>query len=242
VPPAEPQPATPPPPGPPSDGKSVSLSGKKLALIAAAIAIPIAAVIAGFMLFSGDDDSTAGPTTTAPTVTDGNQQTGDTGFEGLVPASFLNQCSKAPTRSGAEATVTCEPGASANFQELELSLYANKSDALATYNALKQQDNVSDADFGACTGSEWTGEGEWLHATGKAGGRRYCAFVDDGAGGEKAVVVWTHERLGQASHRDMVGIASNDELASRDLYTFFTFWKDQLGKCPDEGCTAPEVS
>jgi hypothetical protein len=230
---------------PPSDGKGVSLSGKKLALIAAAIAIPILAVIGGYFAFSGDDEATPPATTSSVTETDGNTTTtpsGDTGFENLVPASFLKQCSKAPTRSGAKATVTCEPGPDANFKTLELSLYSNSANALATYNALKEEDDVTQADFGACTGSEWTGEGQWLHQTGKVGGRRFCTFVDAPGGGQNAVVVWTHERLGQASHRDMLGVATNEEFSSRELYQFFNFWKDQLGKCPEEGCTAPEVS
>jgi hypothetical protein len=242
APPPESQPATP-PPGPPSDGKSVSLSGKKLALIAAAIAIPIAAVIAGFMLLGGDDDSTANPPTTAPTVTDGNEPAGDTGFEGLARASFLSQCEKAPTREGASRTITCEPSGSANFEDLELSLYSSSSAMRASYDQLKEEFGITEEEFGRCDGAAWEGEAEWLHNSGKVGGRRFCTFAEDTAtGGQKAVIIWTHERLGQPSHRDMIGVARHEELASRDLSRFFNFWKEELGKCPDEGCTAPTVN
>ena len=55
------------------------------------------------------------------------------------------------------------------------------------------------------TGHSWgfvtadTGELQWQHGPGKPGGRAFCYFD-----GDDAVSVWTHERLGQPSHRDVL--------------------------------------
>jgi hypothetical protein len=43
---------------------------------------------------------------------------------------------------------------------------------------------------------------QWEHGPGKPGGRVFCYFD-----GDDAVIVWTHERLGQPTHRDMLAIA-----------------------------------
>ena len=40
---------------------------------------------------------------------------------------------------------------------------------------------------------------QWLHGPGKPGGRIFCYFD-----GDDAVAVWTHERLGQPTHRDIL--------------------------------------
>jgi hypothetical protein len=53
------------------------------------------------------------------------------------------------------------------------------------------------------------------------------------------VIYWSHERLGQASHRDMLGIARTDDLATDQLANWYRFWRDKIGKCPQKDCTAP---
>jgi hypothetical protein len=65
------------------------------------------------------------------------------------------------------------------------------------------------------------------------GSHRFCKFE-----GNEAVIYWTHERLGQPSHRDMLGIARTDELAVDQLSNWFRFWKERIGKCPQKDCTA----
>ena len=55
---------------------------------------------------------------------------------------------------------------------------------------------------GTCGRHSWGGEGAWSHGPDKPGGRRLCYFD-----GDDAVIVWTHERLGQPSHRDILAIA-----------------------------------
>ena len=80
-------------------------------------------------------------------------------------------------------------------------------------------------DRGRCNGVQWGGEGPWNHGPGKPGGRRLCYFDDDGA-----VIVWTHEKLGQEDHRNVLGIA---EVAGTDhagLFDWWRFWVHRIGK------------
>ena len=49
---------------------------------------------------------------------------------------------------------------------------------------------------GKCNAFSWGGERAWLHGPDKPGGRVLCYFE-----GNDAVIVWTHQRLGQPSHR-----------------------------------------
>ena len=64
-----------------------------------------------------------------------------------------------------------------------------------------------------------------LHGPGKPGGHVFCYFE-----GDDAVVVWTHERLGQATHRDVLIIAreaGNDHAA---LTRWWRPWHHRIGK------------
>ena len=55
---------------------------------------------------------------------------------------------------------------------------------------------------GRCNAFVWGGELQWLHGAGKPGGHAFCYFD-----GNDAVIVWTHERLGQSTHRDILATA-----------------------------------
>ena len=57
-------------------------------------------------------------------------------------------------------------------------------------------------DKGKCNAFSWGGEHAWLHGPGKPGDRVFCYFE-----GNDAVAVWTHERRGQPTHRDVMMIA-----------------------------------
>jgi hypothetical protein len=56
--------------------------------------------------------------------------------------------------------------------------------------------------------------------------------------GDFAVVVWTHEKLGQASHIDMLGVARAAGSDHSNLYNWFRFWHHRIGKCPAPDCVA----
>ena len=69
------------------------------------------------------------------------------------------------------------------------------------YEAERARHDV-ETDQGECTGLSWGGEGPWVHGPGQPGGRNLCYFD-----GDEAVIVWTHERRDQPSHRDILAIA-----------------------------------
>ena len=67
----------------------------------------------------------------------------------------------------------------------------------------------------------------------KPGGRRFCYFD-----GNFAVMVWAHEKLGQPTHVDFLGIAREGGSDHARLYSWWNFWIHLMGKCLQEGCTA----
>ena len=79
------------------------------------------------------------------------------------------------------------------------------------------------------------GEKTWIHlSTGKTGGVRVCGSADNG----DSMVMWTHEKLGNFDHVDMLGVA---RASGRGANLFRSWWgaiKDDVGKCrpllPDE--------
>ena len=228
---ASPPPSAPPPePSGKSGPRTVTVTGRRIAALALAFAIPVVAAILAIFVFRDDEPATVGAGTT---TTEGTTSSGAaTALAGIVPRDVFKNCKPAPTRAGAEETVSCSSKQLTFFPDLELSFYRSTSSLRAAYEKLRQEQGVS-KDFGRCDGVAWSGESEWKHDTGKPGGRRFCEFVDN-----EAVIYWTHERLGQPSHRDMLGIARTDELSNDSLSNWFNFWRDRIGKCPLKNCTA----
>jgi protein kinase-like protein len=222
-----------------SGPRTVTVTGRRIAALALALAIPIAGAILAFVVFSDDDGKTpaaVGTTTSTETTqttqtTETNPTVKATGLAGIVPRDVFKYCKDATTREGAEETVTCTSTDVTFFPDLELSFYKNSGTLQAAYDGLKEENAVTD-DFGRCDGVAWSGEGQWKHDNGKVGGHRFCQFE-----GNEAVIYWTHERLGQPSHRDMLGIARTNELSNDDLFNWFRFWKERIGKCPQKDCT-----
>lgn len=81
----------------------------------------------------------------------------------------------------------------------EISSYRDGDTLVAAYRSeLGKRAHIRPAS-GQCTGLSWGGERQWLHGPGKPGGRVFCYFD-----GHDAVIVWTHERLNQPSHLDIM--------------------------------------
>jgi protein kinase-like protein len=220
-----------------SGPRTVTVTGRKIAALMLAIAIPIVGAVLAFLVFGGDDNKgtvAAGTTTsTTSTGTTTTSKGGTSGLAGIVPNDVFKNCKPATTRKGAVETVTCSSDSTSTFfPDLELSFYKNSIALRETYDQLRDENSI-DKDFGRCDGVAWSGEAEWKHDNGKPGGRRFCLFENN-----EAVIYWSHERLGQASHRDMLGIARTDELANDDLSNWYRFWRDRIGKCPQKDCTA----
>ena len=217
--------------------RTVAVTGRRIAAVAALLALLIAGIVAGFLLLGGDDDQEAGGTTGTTTQQTTQETTGNTGnvssaIAGIVPRDITKNCNTAETREGATETVDCKSTGVEFFPTLELSFYNDSAALRAVYDKLKGEQNITQTDFGRCDGIAWDGEAEWKHANGKPGGRRFCKFE-----GNEAVIYWTHERLGQPSHRDMLGIARTDDLAIDQLSNWYRFWRDKIGKCPQKDCT-----
>jgi len=215
-------------------------------MIAALVAAVGAAVALGVVVLTRDDggSSTTPPSGTTPTET---VPTGPTehavGLAGIVPRDIFKGCTvEAQPAAGAVQTSVCAPSsATGNVfypDRVELSTFATTAGLLRAYHAMREEAGVG-TDFGRCDGSAWAGEASWLHAPkalgqpGKPGGRRFCYFD-----GNFAVVVWAHEKLGQPSHVDFLGVAREGGSDHARLHSWWRFWTHRIGKCQQEGCTA----
>ncbi len=173
----------------------------------------------------------------------GGSQLHAVGLTGIVPKGILAGCTLRPTPlAGAVQTADCVPPKSGQLafypERLQLSTFPSTTALLKAYAAQREAARVR-KDFGSCNGGNWLGEGAWFHAPavpghpGKPGGRRFCYFD-----GDTAVIVWTHEKLGQPTHVDLLGIARQGDLDHPDLFNWWRFWTHRLGKCSLVGCTA----
>jgi serine/threonine-protein kinase len=169
--------------------------------------------------------------------------THEVGLAALIPKPVYSGCTLRTNPIGrAVQTAECVPpaGAARGFypDHLELSTFATDAALRRAYVAASKAADVG-RDFGRCDGSSWLGEGPWYHAPevaghpGKLGGRRLCYFD-----GNVAVIVWTHEKFGQATHVNFLGIAREGGTDHPDLYNWWRFWTHRLGKCLEDPCTA----
>ena len=78
---------------------------------------------------------------------------------------------------------------------------------------------------GKCNAFSWGGERQWLHGPDKPGGRVFCYFD-----GNDAVAVWTHQRLGQPTHRDVLMIAREGGSDHAGLTSWWRPWHHLIGK------------
>lgn len=77
----------------------------------------------------------------------------------------------------------------------------------------------------SCNAFAWGGELQWLHGRDKPGGRTLCYFD-----GNSAVIVWTHERLGQLTHRDVPVTAREGGSDHVGLTRWWRPWHHLIGK------------
>ena len=154
-------------------------------------------------------------------------------FAAIVPNEVFKHCAVANSpREGATATALCAPSDEdgTNFfpDQLEISTYPDAASLDTAFNKIREDHGI-EPDTGACNGVSWGGEGPWLHPTNpgdpkKPGGKKLCYFD-----GDKAVLVWTHEKLGQATHHDMLGIAREGGTDHAGLFGWWRFWTHRIG-------------
>jgi serine/threonine-protein kinase len=230
-----------PPQGPGKSGRSPQ-DWRRWAIPLGVAAVIALAAIPGIILLAGDDDKGAAGTTT-------QQTTGTTTTapppppppptslrEVLMPTGISKGCttSSSPTPGSVE-TNDCAPteGAPTSVpNEFQLSFFPDQPSLDKAYNDVK-----ANVDAKACAGGT-VGERVWIHVkTGKRGGRRFCGLADNG----DLLVVWTHEKLDDPQHVDMLGTAQEP---GRSPTTFTSWWaaiNDDVGKCrpkvSEETCT-----
>jgi predicted Ser/Thr protein kinase len=207
---------------------AVGLSPMKQVLLTVLLVLIAAAASGGvvYFLVRGDDGTTvAAPVAQGPVVHT---------LATLVPAPVWQNCKQAETlRAGAIETATCIPPTDAstfNPDRLEVSTFASGAAVQRAYEAERRRHHVP-RNHGTCNGLSWGGEGTWLHnptsagTSAKPGGSRFCYFA-----GNDVVIVWTHRKLGQPTHTDLLGIAREGGSDHPGLYGWWRFWHHRIGK------------
>jgi adenylate/guanylate cyclase family protein len=124
----------------------------------------------------------------------------------LIPTTLRKTCVVQPVPDiGAVETAVCVPPTTGETRfspdRWQVSIYPDGAAMNETYAAERRRQGIA-PDQGKCSALSWGGEGPWAHGPDKPGGRRLCYFD-----GDDAVIVWTHGRFEQPSHRDILGIA-----------------------------------
>jgi hypothetical protein len=187
-----------------------------------AIAAVAAAAVAYFV--ARDDSSSVG----APWITTGVDPS--VSLENLVPQQLWKNCAvqNQPAAGALETAVCIQPAdAGGNTPDRwEISTYPDERSLATAYTAARTAAGVPSSG-GRCDGTRWGGAGPGVHSGDppKPGGERFCYFD-----GNDAVIVWTHERLGQPDHRDMLATAREGGTNHAGLFDWWRFWHHRIGK------------
>ncbi len=180
--------------------------GRQFGWKLAAGVVGLAALTAAGVVYLTAGDHTEGSNAfPAPAAGGSGSETplaANAGLDALVPAGLWKDCQvQSVAEPSAVQTAVCLP-ADGTPDRWEISQYPNAATLAAAYEAeLRRREDVP-RDKGKCNAYSWGGERPWLHGPDKPGGRVFCYFD-----GNDAVIVWTHERLGQPTHRDILVIA-----------------------------------
>jgi class 3 adenylate cyclase len=222
------------------DSRSVFMffsNSSRLAPKLIAIAVLAAAVTAGLVVWltgRGTDESNASPagspgaetqpTTSEPSggTTSGSGTTEEevaARLDAIVPASLWADCQMqtVPDPNALETAVCLPAQNTGRFapDRWQVSLYPDGKTVEAAYEAARADARVR-RNSGRCSRLSWTGETAWEHGPGQPGGRLFCYFS-----GENAIIVWTHRRFDQPSHRDILAIAME---GGSDHARLFGWW------------------
>lgn len=146
----------------------------------------------------------------------------------LIPTALRTNCVQQPVPDiGAVETGVCPAKTGKRGfspDRWQVSIYPNGAAVKRAYEAERRRQGIG-RDTGTCNSLSWGGEGPWSHGPGKPGGRRLCYFD-----GDDAVIVWTHERLGQPNHRDILAIAREGGSDHARLVGWWAFAHHLIGK------------
>jgi serine/threonine protein kinase len=194
--------------------------------------VAVAAIVSGTAayLLARDDDKLATPASAAGGgVT--TEQEAPASLAALVPRQLWKDCAveNQPAEGAVESAVCLQPadlGTQNPPDRWQISIYPDASALAAAYTAARERAGVA-ATGGRCDGTFWGGSGAWVHegTPPKPGGSRFCYFD-----GDDAVMVWTHEKLAQPTHRDMLAIAREGSTDHAALFNWWRFWHHRIGK------------
>ena len=195
------------------------------------LVIAVAAVTAGAVVYltteNHGESSTAGTQVTTgpdPLPPPASNLT----LADIVPAQLWAGCEvqTVPDANAVETAVCLQRSGARGFQpdRWQISRYANGRLLRAAYESERSGHGVA-SNQGKCNRFFWGGEHAWAHGPGKPGGRRLCYFD-----GNDAVIVWTHERLGQPNHRDILAIAREGGSDHARLSLWWQPWHHLIGK------------
>ena len=206
-------------------GKPARQFGWKLAAGVAGLAALTAAAVVYLTAGDHTDGSSAAPVTGVGALPGTGALPPNARLDALVPASLWKDCQvQSVANPSAIQTAVCLP-ASGMPDRWEISMYPSASSLAAAYTSeLGHREDVS-RDSGKCDAFSWGGERAWLHGPGKPGGRVFCYFD-----GNDAVIVWTHERLGQPSHKDILAVARESGSDHAGLTHWWRPWHHKIGK------------
>jgi len=208
-------------PAPPSRGRGApGWVATALLVVAAALASGVVAY-----LVARDDGGSASATGTGTT-----EAVAPASLSALVPRQLWKDCQvqSQPAAGAIESAVCTQPGdltVQNPPDRWDISIYPDGQTLEAAYTAAREAAGVKPG--GRCDGTSWGGAGPWVHAgtPPKPGGERFCYFD-----GDEAVIVWTHKKLGQPSHRDMLASAREGGTDHAGLFTWWRFWHHRIGK------------
>jgi class 3 adenylate cyclase len=202
--------------------------GRTLGWKLGSLVVLIAAATAAAVVYLTADEHTERGTASEPPTTEAEAPTvlaADAGLEQLVPAPLWRDCQlqTVPEPTAVETAVCLPRGGTPD--RWEISMYPDGAALTAAYaGELRRREGV-ERDKGKCNAFSWGGERQWLHGPGKPGGRLFCYFdVHD------AVMVWTHGRLGQLNHRDILAIAREGGSDHAGLTRWWRPWHHVVGK------------
>jgi len=197
--------------------------GLAVVLLAALTAAGVVYLTAGGGAESGSASSPPPGSPTTPTEPE--ELAANAGLDAIVPAAIWKDCRlQTVAEPSALQTAVCLP-ANGVPDRWEISSYPNGAALKTAYDsALRGQPDL-EPNSGKCNAFSWGGEREWLHGPGKPGGRVFCYFD-----GNDAVAVWTHQRLGQPTHRDVLMIAREGGSDHAGLTRWWRPWHHLIGK------------
>jgi class 3 adenylate cyclase len=200
------------------------LGWKLGAAVVALAAITAAAVV---YLTSGDqgDVGTAAPGGGVPVTTASEVLAANAGLDAIVPAALWKDCRlQTVPEPKALQTADCLP-ASGMPDRWEISSYPNGAVLKEAYDGQLRARSDIERNSGKCNAFSWGGERQWLHGPDKPGGHVFCYFD-----GDDAIAVWTHERLGQPTHRDVLMVAREGGSDHAGLTHWWRPWHHLIGK------------